>query len=311
MTALICGSIAYDTIMVYPGRFRDSILPDKVHLLNVAFLVPDLRREFGGCAGNIAYTLNMLGGEGAVMATVGLDFGPYSTWMDDQGLTRRFVQHISDAYTAQAYITTDLDNNQITTFHPGAMNESHRNVVPRDAGVRLGVVAPDGRQGMIAHARQFAELGIPFLFDPGQGLPMFDGPELLTFIDQATWVAVNDYESQLLADRTGLSIEALATRVDALIVTRGASGSQIHTGGERLDIPVVPAAKVVDPTGCGDAFRAGLIHGLQRGFDWRTTGNIAALCGSIKIEQPGTQNHRFTPAEFQARYAAVFGHALA
>jgi adenosine kinase len=311
MSALICGSMAYDTIMVFPGRFRDSILPDKVHLLNVAFLVPDLRREFGGCAGNIAYNLHLLGGDGAPMATVGLDFAPYATWMDSHGVSRRYLRHIDTAYTAQAYITTDLDNNQITTFHPGAMNESHQNVVPRGAGIRLGVIAPDGRDGMLQHARQFAEEGIPFLFDPGQGLPMFDGPELLGFIEQATWVAVNDYESQLLQDRTGLTLDAIAARVDALIVTRGGEGSRILAGGQVFEVPVVPAARVVDPTGCGDAYRAGLIYGLQRGYDWRTTGNIAALMGSIKVEHAGTQNHVFTPREFATRYQQVFGHALA
>jgi adenosine kinase len=310
MTALICGSVAYDTIMVFPGRFKESILPDKVHMLNVAFLVPEMRREFGGCAGNIAYNLNLLGGAGAPMATVGLDFAPYAAWMDQQRVDRRFLRSVDGAYTAQAYITTDLDNNQITTFHPGAMNHAHLNVVPSNAGITLGVVAPDGRQGMLDHAEQFFELGIPFLFDPGQGLPMFSGEELVSFIDKASWVAVNDYESQLLQDRTGLSLVQIAERVEALIVTWGAKGSVIYADGRRIDVGVVPPARVVDPTGCGDAYRAGLIHGLQRGYDWETVGNIAALMGSMKIECPGTQNHRFTREEFAARYEHAFGQTL-
>jgi adenosine kinase len=307
MSALICGSMAYDTIMVYGGKFSDAIMPDRVHILNVAFHVPRMRREFGGCAGNIAYNLKLLGGVGSPMGTIGMDFAPYAQWMDGHGIDRRHLRQVDDAYTAQAFITTDLDNNQITSFHPGAMDHSHLNQVPRDAGITLGVVAPDGKQGMLDHAAQFHAAGIPFLFDPGQAMPLFDGPELEAFIAKARWVACNDYESQMLCSRTGLTLEQIASRVDALIVTHGAQGSRIHAGGRTLEVAPVPAAKVVDPTGCGDAYRAGLILGLQRGFDWPTVGNIAALAGSIKVEHAGTQNHAYTPDEFWARYQRVFG----
>ena len=307
MRALICGSMAYDTIMVYGGRFSDAIMPDRVHILNVAFHVPRMRREFGGCAGNIAYNLRLLGGVGSPMATIGLDFAPYADWMDQHGIDRGHLRQVDDAYTAQAFITTDLDNNQITSFHPGAMDHSHLNVVPVDAGVTLGVVAPDGRQGMVDHAAQFHAAGIPFLFDPGQAMPLFDGPALEALIAQARWVACNDYESQLLCSRTGLTLAQIASRVEALIVTHGAKGSQIHAGGKVHGIAPVPAAKVVDPTGCGDAYRAGLILGLQRGYDWATVGNVAALAGSIKVEHAGTQNHAYTPDEFWTRYQRVFG----
>jgi len=309
MSALICGSIAFDTVMVFQGRFRDHILPDRIHLLNVSFLVPSMRRNFGGCAGNIAYNLALLGGRGAPMATVGHDFAPYGAWLRERSVDLAHVRVIDDEYTAQAFITTDLDDNQITAFHPGAMSRAHVNRVPTDAGITLGVVAPDGRDGMLQHAAQFAEAGIPVLFDPGQGLPMFDGPELLEFVARSTWIAVNDYEAQLLTERTGLSLRELATRVQALIVTRGAEGSVIHADGREWVIPPVRPAAVVDPTGCGDAYRAGLIHGLQQGYDWETTGRVASLMGSIKIEHSGTQHHRFTPEEFGERFRAAFGRS--
>jgi adenosine kinase len=308
MTALICGSMAFDTVMVFPGRFKDHILADKIHMLNVSFLVPTLRRNYGGCAGNIAYNLKLLGGDGHPMAAVGLDFGPYDQWLAEQGISREFLLCKEDSYTAQAFITTDLDDNQITAFHPGAMNHAHELAVPLNRGVKLGIVAPDGRDAMIRHAEQFAAAGIPFFFDPGQGLPMFDGEHLQRFIDQATWVAVNDYEGQLLQERTGLSAEAIAQQVKAYIVTRGAQGSTIYTGGARHEVPTVPAAKLVDPTGCGDSYRAGLIYGLQNGLDWPTTGRIASLLGAIKIAHAGTQNHRFTKAEFQDRFQAAFNY---
>jgi len=308
MSALICGSMAYDTIMVYGGRFSDAILPDRVRILNVAFNVPKLRREFGGCAGNIAYNLKLLGGAGAPMGTVGLDFAPYSDWLDRHGIERGYLQQVDDAYTAQAFITTDLDNNQITSFHPGAMEHSQRCVVPREAGVTLGVIAPDGKQGMVDHAAQFHAAGIPFLFDPGQAMPLFDGAELERLVGMARWVAVNDYESQLLQERTGRSLAALGSRVAALIVTQGAHGSRILADGVWTEVPAVPAAQVVDPTGCGDAYRAGLVLGLQRRYDWRTTGNVAALIGSIKVASHGTQNHAITPAEFWERFERTFGY---
>jgi len=307
MTALICGSVAYDTVMVFDGRFKDHILADRIHVLNVAFLVPALRRNFGGCAGNIAYNLKLLGGDGHVMASVGSDFGPYEGWMRDNGLSLTHVMRHDDEFTAQAYITTDLDANQITAFHPGAMQKAHLNKVPRDAGIRIGVVAPENREGMIQHADQFMAAGIPFLFDPGQGLRMFNGEQLTTFIGNASWVAVNDYEGSLLAERTGLSLEQIAGRVKALIVTRGGSGSQIYASGRCIEIPVARPSQVADPTGCGDAYRAGLLFGLQQGLDWQTTGRIASLMGAIKIEHHGTQNHRFTRSVFESRYLESFG----
>lgn len=310
MSALICGSLAYDTIMVFDGQFKNEILPDQVHILNVAFLVPELRREFGGCAGNIAYNLKLLGGEGAPMGTAGRDFAPYSQWMTEQGVDQKHIKVIEDAYTAQAYITTDKDDNQITAFHPGAMNNAHEQAVPTDGSVSLGMVSPDGRQAMIEHAGQFAAAGIPFFFDPGQGLPMFDGDDLKRFIEQATYVTVNDYECQMMMDRTGLDEAAIASQVEALIVTRGGEGSRIYADGEVMDIPCAAVSQVTDPTGCGDAFRAGLVYGLQQGRDWATTGRIASLMGAIKIEQPGTQNHSFSMETFRSRYEQSFGQAL-
>lgn len=310
MSALICGSVAYDTIMVFPDQFSRHILPERIHILNVSFMVPKLRREFGGCAGNIAYNLMLLGGDGAPMATVGADFAPYAQWMESHGIDMSRIKPIKNAYTAQAFITTDMDDNQITAFHPGAMSFSHENRIVDTRGVTHGVIAPDGRDGMIEHARQFAAAGIPFLFDPGQGLPMFDGRDLLDFIDKAKWVAVNDYEAQVLEQRTGLSAHEIAERVDALIVTLGASGSQIYAQGHRIDIPAATPVAQVDPTGCGDAYRAGLLYGLMNQMDWETTGRIASLMGAIKIENPGTQNHRFTRAEFDNRYEENFGQRL-
>ena len=310
MSALICGSIAFDTVMVFQGRFREHILADRIHMLNVSFLVPSLRRNFGGCAGNIAYNLGLLGGHGVPMATVGHDFEPYRRWLRECGVNLEYVRELDDTYTAQAFITTDLDDNQITAFHPGAMSSSHLNVVPADAGVTLGIVAPDGREGMLTHATQFAEAGIPWLFDPGQGLPMFDGAELRDFIDQATWVAVNDYEGQMLQERTGLGAGEIAAKVRAYIVTRGAEGSVIHADGRTHVVPTASPERVTDPTGCGDAYRAGLIFGLMNELDWDTTGRIASLMGSIKIAQAGTQNHRFDMNEFKTRFRTAFGREL-
>jgi len=306
MSALICGSFAYDNIMVFQGRFADEILPDKVHILNVAFLVPELRKEFGGCAGNIAYNLKLLGGDGLPMGTAGVDFDDYVEWMDANGVSRDYLKIVDGSYTAQAYITTDLDDNQITAFHPGAMGQAHLQSVP-ESGITLGMVSPDGKDGMIQHAEQFARQGIPFVFDPGQGLPMFDGKELTRFIEQATWVTVNDYESEMLQERTGLSAEDIADRTDAYIVTLGAQGARIRANGEIVEIPAATPREVKDPTGCGDAFRAGLIYGLQQKMDWPTIGRIASLMGAIKIEHTGTQNHRFTLDEFFDRYEQAFG----
>ncbi len=309
--ALICGSVAYDTILVFPDRFKTHIMPDKLHMLNVSFLVPEMRREFGGCAANIAYNLQMLGDRGLPMATAGHDFGPYRDRLRALGIALEHVRVLEDAFTAQAFITTDLDDNQITAFHPGAMQQAHLNqVADVQAELGLGIVAPDGRQAMLEHAAQFFAAGIPFIFDPGQGLPMFDGPELKGFIDQAAWVAVNDYEWGLLQRKTGLGAADIVERVEALIVTKGAEGSVIFTKDGTLAIPCAKPRGVVDPTGCGDAYRAGLIHGLLHGLDWQTTGRIASLIGAIKIESRGPQNHRFTRAEFARRYAENFGDNL-
>jgi adenosine kinase len=310
MRALICGSFAYDTIMVFQDQFKNHILPDKVHILNVAFYVPEMRREFGGCAGNIAYNLKLLGGDPVPMGTVGSDFGPYAEWMDYQGITRSHVLAVENSYTAQAFITTDMDDNQITAFHPGAMDASHLNRVTDAPGIALGIVSPDGRQGMLDHAAQFVEAGIPFIFDPGQGLPMFGGEELTRFIDQASWVCVNDYESQLLQERTGLSPHEIAERVEALVVTLGGDGAHIYTDRQRIDIPAAPVSAMNDPTGCGDAFRAGLLYGLMNDLDWTTIGRLAALMGAIKIEHHGTQNHSFSAEEFRERYRVSFAEEL-
>ena len=306
MTALICGSMAYDTIMVFPDKFKHHILPEQVHILNVSFLVPELRREYGGCAGNIAYNLKLLGKEPLIMATVGKDFMPYSQWLAYCGISQDCIKVLGDRYTAQAYITTDLDDNQITAFHPGAMSFSHENLVPRDRGIRLGLVSPDGKDGMIQHAAQFVEAGIPFIFDPGQGMPMFDGAELLDLVEKASWVALNDYEAQLMQERTGLSPVALAKKVKALIITRGADGSLVYTGGQVIEIPPAKPQATLDPTGCGDAYRAGLVYGLLENFDWATTGRIASLMGAMKVETYGTQNHSFTLATFKERYRENF-----
>jgi adenosine kinase len=310
MPALICGSIAYDNIMVFQGRFREHILPDKIHMLNVSFLVPSLRRNFGGCAGNIAYNLQLLGGRGWPMATVGHDFAVYRTHMEQQHLDLRYVKVLPDEFTAQAFITTDLDDNQITAFHPGAMNHSHIQRVPSNAGLTLGLISPDGRDGMIQHAEQFSAAGIPFMFDPGQGLPMFSGEDLKHFIDKAAYVTVNDYEGQLVQERTGLSHQRIAKRIKALIVTRGSEGSTIYVANHRFEVPCAKARAIKDPTGCGDAYRAGLIFGIEKGLDWDTTGRVASLMGAIKIESDGPQNHTFKMADFAARFKEEFGRQL-
>ena len=310
MSALICGSFAYDTIMVFRDQFKRHILPDQVHILNVSFQVPEMRREFGGCAGNIAYNLKLLDGNPLPMATVGRDFGPYAEWMKSCGVERRYLKVLDDVYTAQAFITTDMDDNQITAFHPGAMNRSHETSVLDAKGVKIGMVSPDGRDGMLKHAAEFAEAGVPFIFDPGQGIVLFSGAELLDFVSKATWVTLNDYEAKLLCERTGKPIEELARGVRAIIVTLGGKGSHVYTEGRVVDIPAATPRTIKDPTGCGDAYRAGLLYGLAHDLDWKTTGRIAALMGAIKIEHPGTQNHRFTFDEFKARFRDSFDYAL-
>ena len=307
MTALISGSVAYDTIMVFRDRFKNHVLPEQVHILNVAFLVDQLRREYGGCAGNIAYNLMLLGERGLPLSTVGKDFGTYAQWMKDWGVPMDYVKRFDDHYCAQAYITTDLDDNQITAFHPGAMNLAHEVKVPTNEGAKIGIVAPNGRDGMVQHAQQFADAGIPFIFDPGQGLPMFNGEELLDFVEKATYMAVNDYESRMVQDRTGLSMDDLAKKLDALIVTRGAEGSDIYANGETIHVDAVTPEDVLDPTGCGDAYRAGLLYGLLNDLDWRTTGQIASLMGSLKVARAGTQNHHFTLEQFRKWYKKAWG----
>ena len=310
MRTLICGSLAFDSIMVFQDQFKHHILPDKIHMLNVSFLVPEMRREFGGCAGNIAYNLQMLGGHPLIMATVGDDFAPYASRLEHLGLAQTHIRHVAGQFTGQAFITTDLDDNQITAFHPGAMGMSHLNSVAMAGAATLGIVAPDGREGMLQHALEFADLGIPFVFDPGQGMPMFSGTELLTFIEQAAYVTVNDYEAKMLQDKTGKTLEQIAQRVKALIVTLGADGSLIHASGRQIAIPTPKPQSVIDPTGCGDAYRAGLLHGIQQGWDWETTGRLASLMGSLKIASRGGQNHRYTRDELAGLYQRHFGHSI-
>ncbi|HPB90452.1 MAG TPA: carbohydrate kinase family protein [Rugosibacter sp.] len=310
MTTLICGSLAYDTIMVFGDRFKNHILPEQIHILNVAFLVPDMRREFGGCAGNIAYNLKLLGGSPLIMATVGEDSAPYQQRLKNLALNTQHVREVPNSFTAQAFITTDLDDNQITAFHPGAMTYSHQNKVSDALGVQLGIVAPDGRDGMLQHAKEFYAAKIPFIFDPGQGLPMFGKEDLLNFMQLADYCTVNDYEAKLLADRTGCTLEQLATQVKALIVTLGAEGSLIYTAERCISIPAAPPLAVVDPTGCGDAYRAGLLYGIGQGWAWEKTGRLASLMGAIKIAHRGGQNHAPTMSEITSRYQLAFGETL-
>ena len=309
MTTLVTGSIAYDTIMVFPDRFRNHLLPDQLHILNVCFLTPQMRREFGGTAGNIGYNLRLLGDDPLLMATVGEDIAPYLSRMDTLGIGHKHLRRIRGEFTAQAFITTDLDDNQITAFHPGAMNHAHENRITGALGAKLATISPDGKEGMQQHARQCAEHGIPFVFDPGQGLPMFSGPELDEFIRLADYVAVNDYEGKLLEDKTGRKLDAIAREVKALVVTLGGQGSQIFAGGKRVDIPQVKADAVVDPTGCGDAYRAGLLYGIARGWDWESTGRLGSLMGAIKIAQRGPQNHAPSRPEIEDRFRKAFGYS--
>jgi adenosine kinase len=309
-TALICGSYAFDSIMLFQDKFKNHILPDKVHMLNVSFLVPTMRKEFGGCGGNIAYNLHLLGVDVIPMATVGEDFTPYLHWMQKHQMNTKYIQVIKGSYTGQAFITTDMDDNQITAFHPGAMSNSHANKISDVGTIDIGIVSPDGRDGMIEHAQQFADSNIPFIFDPGQGMPMFSGEELITFIEQATYIAVNDYESQMLQDKTKLDLNTIASMVEALIITKGGQGSEIHTNNEVLKIAPTKADKVQDPTGCGDAYRAGLLYGLMNNMSWKTTGQLAGLLGAIKVAHLGTQNHHFDLNEIEKKYQQQYGESL-
>jgi len=310
MSILVCGSLAYDTIMVFPDRFRKHILPDRIHMLNVSFMVPDMRREFGGTGGNIAYNLKLLGDEPQLMATVGHDFAPYAQRLENLGLAATHVRVLDDHFTAQGFITTDVDDNQITAFHPGAMSESHRNRIADANGVKLAIVSPDGRQGMVEHTRDLAAAAIPFVFDPGQGLPMFSGPDLLEMMKGARALAVNDYEAGIVEEKTGKKPDELARGLGAVIVTRGAEGSVIYADGREIRIPPVKADALVDPTGCGDAYRAGLLYGMARQWTWEKCGRLAGLMGSIKIAHRGGQNHRPDRAEIARRFRDAFGEAL-
>ena len=283
-TSLICGSLATDTIMQFPGRFGESLLADQLHKVNVSFLVPTMRTEFGGCSGNIAYSLKML------------------------GISTANILIKADSYNAQCFVTADADNNQINAFHPGAMAFAHENPIANAGPAKVAIISPDGDQGMLKHAADLAELGIPFMFDPGQQLPRFNGEQLIDFINKATYVSANDYEMEMLMERTGLTLPEIASRLDALIVTRGEKGSEIYTDGKRIDIPVVAAKEVLDPTGCGDAYRAGLLFGITNDLGWETSGRLASLLGAIKIATQGAQNHVFTPASIADQFEAAFGY---
>jgi adenosine kinase len=310
MTILVCGSLAYDTIMVFPDQFKKHILPDQIHILNVAFMVPDLRREYGGTAGNVAYNLKLLGEDPAIMATAGHDFGPYAKRLESLGLTTRHVRILDGQFTAQAFITTDIDDNQITAFHPGAMTDSHVNRIADANGVRLGIVSPDGRRGMMEHARDLAAAGVPFVFDPGQGMPMFSGEELMELLKGARALTVNDYEARVVEDKTGRKVEEIARGIGAVVVTRGAEGSSVYADGGRIDVPAVRPDALVDPTGCGDAYRAGLLYGMVRDWGWERSARLASVMGSIKIARRGGQNHRPTRDEIARALREAFGDSL-
>ena len=309
MSPLVCGSIAFDTLMVFHDRFCKHLLPEQLHILSLSFMVPEMRREFGGCAGNIAYNLKLLGDDPRIMATVGDDAGPYLERLDRLGLSRAHVRHIEASYTAQAFIITDLDNNQINAFHPGAMSFAHENRIADAENLTLAIVSPDGRDGMLRHSEDLAAANIPFIFDPGQGMPMFSGDELRRLFDLAPYACFNDYEAKMACERTGLSLDELAERFEALVITFGAKGSRIYTGGRQIDIPCVPARKVVDPTGCGDAHRAGLLYGIARDWEWERSGRLAAVMGSLKAESQGGQNHAPSREEIARRFSAAFGEA--
>jgi adenosine kinase len=308
MSALICGSLAYDTIMVFPDQFKQHILPDKVHILNVAFVVPEMRRDFGGVAGNISYNLNLLGGEPYPMATVGDDFGAYSRHLDSLGISQRYVKHMEGEFTPQAFITTDIDDNQITAFHPGAMQHSYLNKVADTEGIRLGIVAPDSRAAMIQHSQDFVECGIPHIFDPGQAMTLFNREEFRQFIKEAKYIVLNDYEFQLLKEKSGLNGDEISNQVEAMIVTRGAQGSMLRTRDGEQEITPVKPDDVQDPTGCGDAFRSGLLYGLLNDLDLITCCRIGSVMGAIKVAVQGPQNHNPTLDEIQDRFGEEYGY---
>ena len=310
MRAIICGSFAYDNIMVFGDKFGNHILPDKINMLNVSFLVPHLRKEFGGCAGNIAYNFKKIGGEPIPVGTVGEDFGPYRKWMTELEVNNEYVTEVPTTYTAQAFITTDRDNNQITAFHPGAMDFSNANDLRNAGDADIGIISPDGKEGMLNHARQLADLKIPFIFDPGQGMPMFDGDELSQLIKLANWVSVNEYEAEVMEKKTEMNSSEITKLVEAYIVTKGARGSMIFSSEGSLEIPPVKGAKVVDPTGCGDAYRAGLLYGLCNNFDPLKLGRLSSVLGAIKVASKGTQNHSLSRDSVEDLYKESFGEKL-
>jgi len=310
MPTLVCGSLAFDTIMVFPDQFKKHILADQIHILNVSFMVPAMRREFGGTGGNIAYNLKLLGEDPRLMATVGHDFAPYATRLENLGLSATHVKILHDQFTAQAFITTDIEDNQITAFHPGAMSFAHRNKIADANGITLGIVAPDGRDGMVEHARDLAAARIPFIFDPGQGLPMFSGPELLDLISGARALTVNDYEARVIEERTGRKVEEIARTIGAVIVTRGAEGSTVYADGNALRIPAVKPDTLADPTGCGDAYRAGVLYGMARNWSWEKSARLASVMGAIKIAHRGGQNHAPSKSEIAKRFGDAFGEQL-
>ena len=310
MSALICGSLAYDTVMVFQDSFKDHILPDKIHMLNVSFLVPEMRRQFGGCAGNIAYNLKMLGGDPYPMATVGDDFGPYQRRLESLGISTRYIRHLEGEFTPQAFITTDIDDNQITAFHPGAMMESHLNKVADTHGMTIGIVAPDGREAMLQHSRDFQQLGIPHIFDPGQAMPLFDGDDLRTLIRESNWLVANDYEFQLIQERTGLSEEQVANQLEALVITKGSEGSTLITKAGEEQIESVKPEAIMDPTGCGDAYRSGIIYALENNLDLVTGCRIGSLMGALKIAVQGPQSHEHALDEIVERFKTAFGYSF-
>lgn len=307
-TSLICGSLAIDIIMQYEGRFGDTLLADQLHKVNVSFLVPTMRTEFGGCSGNIAYNLKLLGGEPRIVGVMGQDCAAYLERFQKLGISTENIMIKKDAYNAQCFVTADSDNNQINAFHPGAMSFAHENDVAKAGPAGIAIISPDGHLGMLQHADTLSKLKIPFIFDPGQQMPMFTPEQLIDFINKATYVTTNDYEIELLMDRTGLALEDIAGRLEALIVTRGEKGSEIYTKGTRIDIPAVQAEAVLDPTGCGDAYRAGLLYGLTHELGWETTGRLASLLGAIKIAHKGAQNHVLTKEDIAGRFEAAFGY---
>ncbi len=310
MTALISGSLAFDTVMVFEGRFKDHLLPEQLHILNVSFLISKLKNNFGGCAGNAAYGMRLLGLQSSLVGSVGNDFSDYMRWLQKSGVICDHVFTVNDDVTARAFIFTDLDNNQITAFHPGAMQQSHLAHIPEHGNHKIALLSPAGREGMLRHADELADKGVPFLFDPGQGTPLFSEEELMFFIKRAKWLACNDYELRMIERKCQTGSDALRKKVDALVVTGGGRGSVIYTASQEFRIPAATPGRTVDPTGCGDAHRAGLIFGLMNNLDWETTGRIASLMGTLNVEQSGTQNYSFTPAEFTERFRESFGYAV-